>query len=79
MVLVLIRPRFAKYKIFAILDPIDVADISCLTDKPDTFEPCTTVRLANSNTGFVGEDIDFERLISNPIFFINSRYDFATS
>lgn len=79
MVLVLIRPRFAKYKIFAILDPIDVAEINCLIDNPDTFEPCTTVRFANSNTGLDGDEIDFERLISRPIFFIKSKYEFATS
>jgi len=79
MVLVLIRPSFAKYKIFAILDPIDVADISCLTDKPDTFEPKTTVRFANSNTGFDDEDMDLERLISKPNFRINSKYSVATS
>jgi len=72
--LVRIKPREAKYKTFATLDPTDASEINCFQLIPETFVPVTTVLLANSNTGTFAALIDFERLISTPNKEASSKY-----
>jgi hypothetical protein len=52
---------------------MDASDKNCFQLTADTFTEEVTVRFANSNTGALGDAMDFERLISTPSSLANSR------